>query len=74
MPDAIDENGKAVHESTGAAMYLKSKGIPANAIFREWASYDTIGKIMRSYRFKAESKAMLSLHEPPSPIFEDGDI
>jgi len=42
-PNILDINKYTIHESTMSAKYLISKNIPANRIFTEWSSYDTIG-------------------------------
>lgn len=42
-PPVLNNTKYVIHESTSCAKYLFSKNIPASAIYREWASYDTIG-------------------------------
>jgi hypothetical protein len=39
----LSPEGFVVHESTSCAEYLLSKGAPSALLFKEWASYDTIG-------------------------------
>jgi hypothetical protein len=41
-PPILNTNGYVIHESTACAKYLIDKGIPAENIFREWSSYDTL--------------------------------
>lgn len=41
-PPALNSKGYVIHESTACAQYLCQQKIPAQHIYREWASYDTI--------------------------------
>lgn len=43
VPEALDSNGRVLHESTSSALYLLAQGVPPDRVLREWASYDTIG-------------------------------
>lgn len=42
-PPLLDINKYTIHESTTSAKYLINNNIPANRIYTEWSSYDTIG-------------------------------
>ena len=42
-PPILDINKYTIHESTMCAKYLINNNIPANRIYTEWSSYDTIG-------------------------------
>lgn len=42
-PPVLNNTKYVIHESTSCAKYLFSKNVPPSAIYREWASYDTIG-------------------------------
>ena len=41
-PPYLNSSKFIIHESTSCTLYLYSKGIKSNTIFREWSSYDTI--------------------------------
>jgi hypothetical protein len=41
-PPFLNKDKYVIHESTSCAQYLYCKGIPAEDIYREWSSYDTI--------------------------------
>lgn len=42
-PPVIDAGGYVLHESTGYADYLMSRGVPAADLLKEAQSYDTVG-------------------------------
>lgn len=41
-PPILNKNSYVIHESTACAEYLIKLGIPADHIYKEWSSYDTI--------------------------------
>jgi hypothetical protein len=42
-PALIASSGQMLHESTALAQYLLDKGVSATKLYKEWASFDTIG-------------------------------